>query len=112
MRWLCRNRSIDLARPVVMGVLNVTPDSVSDGGRHADPGAAFEHAAAMVEGGARIVDVGGESTKPGSKEVPAEEEMRRILPVIERLAGKVRCGISVDTRKAKVAEAADMDFPR
>jgi dihydropteroate synthase len=87
-----------------MGVLNVTPDSFSDGGRWLDPDAAVDHGLAMVAEGADVVDVGGESTRPGAAEVPAEEELRRVVPVIEALAGRTR--VSVDTRKAEVAQAA------
>ncbi len=87
-----------------MGVLNVTPDSFSDGGRWLDPGAAVAHGLRMVGEGADIVDVGGESTRPGAERVPAGEELRRVLPVIEALAPHTR--VSVDTRKAEVAEAA------
>ncbi len=88
-----------------MGILNVTPDSFSDGGRFADPGRAAAHGLRMVRDGADLVDVGGESTRPGSSVVPVTEERRRVLPVIERLA---RTGVlvSVDTSKAAVAEAA------
>lgn len=89
-----------------MGILNVTPDSFSDGGRYMDPARALAHAAEMVEAGAALVDVGGESTRPGAPEVPAQEELRRILPVIKALRAKLGCPISVDTRKASVAEAA------
>jgi dihydropteroate synthase len=87
-----------------MGVLNVTPDSFSDGGRWLDPDAAVDHGLAMVAEGADVVDVGGESTRPGAAEVPAGEELRRVVPVIEALAGRTR--VSVDTRKAEVAQAA------
>ena len=88
----------------VMGVLNVTPDSFSDGGRWLDPEAAIEHAQQMIVDGAEVIDVGGESTRPGARPVGADEEMRRVLPVIEALAGRVE--ISVDTRKEGVARAA------
>jgi dihydropteroate synthase len=91
-------------RPLVMGVLNVTPDSFSDGGRFLDRDAAVAHGLEMAAEGADIVDVGGESTRPGAEEVPEDEECRRVLPVIEALAPRVR--VSVDTRKAKVAERA------
>lgn len=91
-------------RPLVMGILNVTPDSFFDGGRYFDPGRAIEHGRAMAAEGAAIVDVGGESTRPGATPVPAEEELRRVLPVIEGLAGQVR--LSIDTTKAVVATAA------
>ena len=87
-----------------MGVLNVTPDSFSDGGRWLDPGAAVAHGLRMVEEGADVVDVGGESTRPGADPVPVDEELRRVLPVVEALAPHVR--VSIDTRKAEVAEAA------
>ena len=87
-----------------MGVLNVTPDSFSDGGRWLDPEAAVGHGRAMVAEGADIIDVGGESTRPGAAEVPTAEELRRVVPVVEVLAGETR--VSIDTRKAEVAEAA------
>jgi len=87
-----------------MGVLNVTPDSFSDGGRWLDTGAAVAHGRAMVDEGADVVDVGGESTRPGAAAVPADEELRRVLPVVEALAPHVR--VSIDTRKAAVATAA------
>ncbi len=90
--------------PAVMGVLNVTPDSFSDGGRWLDPAAAVAHGRAMVAAGAAVVDVGGESTRPGASPVAPEEERRRVLPVVEALAGVVR--VSIDTRHAEVAESA------
>jgi len=89
-----------------MGILNVTPDSFSDGGRYLDRAAAIEHAARMVDDGADIVDVGGESTRPGSDPVPASEERDRVVPVVEALASSVSVPISIDTRKAEVARAA------
>lgn len=89
-----------------MGVLNVTPDSFSDGGRYFSRDAAAERAIEMAAEGADIIDIGGESTRPGAKEVPADEEIGRVVPVIEKLAGRVSAEISVDTRKAKVARAA------
>lgn len=92
-------------RVVVMGVLNVTPDSFSDGGRYADLDAAVEHAHRMVAAGADLIDVGGESTRPGAQRVPAEEEARRVLPAIERLAAD-GITVSVDTYRAVVAELA------
>jgi dihydropteroate synthase len=91
-------------RPLVMGVLNVTPDSFSDGGRWLDPDAAVARGLAMVAEGADVVDVGGESTRPGAAAVEEAEELRRVVPVIEALAPHVR--VSVDTRKAAVAERA------
>ena len=87
-----------------MGVLNVTPDSFSDGGRWLDPVAAVDHGRRLVADGAEVVDVGGESTRPGAVPVPVEEELRRVIPVIEALAGEVT--LSVDTRKEVVARAA------
>lgn len=93
-------------RTLVMGILNVTPDSFSDGGKWLDPGAAEARAWEMVEEGADIIDIGGESTRPGHTPVPAEEELRRVLPVIRRLVqGGLPVPISVDTMKARVAEA-------
>jgi dihydropteroate synthase len=90
-----------------MGVLNVTPDSFSEGGRFFDPDDAVKHAVQMVADGADIIDVGGESTRPGSDPVPADEELNRVLPVIERLADETPdIPISIDTRKASVAAAA------
>jgi dihydropteroate synthase len=87
-----------------MGVLNVTPDSFSDGGRWLDPGAAVAHGLQLVDEGADVVDVGGESTRPGAEPVPLDEELRRVVPVVEALAPHTR--VSIDTRKAEVAEAA------
>jgi dihydropteroate synthase len=91
-------------RPSVMGVVNVTPDSFSDGGVHLDPDVAAAGARRMIEEGAAIVDVGGESTRPGSAGVSAEEELRRVVPVVDRLGGAVP--LSIDTSKAEVAHAA------
>jgi dihydropteroate synthase len=93
-------------RTLVMGVLNVTPDSFSDGGRYFDPDAAAERATAMEREGADLIDIGGESTRPGSEGISVEEEIRRVLPVLERLRGKLKIPISIDTQKATVAEAA------
>jgi len=89
----------------IMGVVNVTPDSFSDGGRYLDPAAAVEHGRRLAAEGAQILDVGGESTRPGAAEVPAAEELRRVLPVVEGLAGAGPT-VSIDTSKAAVAEAA------
>lgn len=89
-----------------MGVLNVTPDSFSDGGHYLDPQAAIGHALEMERAGADLIDIGGESTRPGSEGVSADEELRRILPVLEGLRGKLRIPISIDTSKSQVAEAA------
>ncbi len=107
MRQLdCGGRVIDLARPQVMGILNVTPDSFSDGGCFADPRAACAHAWAMVEAGADLIDVGGESTRPGADPVSLQEELERVIPVITALAGSLPVPISVDTSKPQVMRAA------
>jgi len=93
--------------PVLVGILNVTPDSFSDGGTFLDPEAAADHAAAMLDEGAGIIDVGGESTRPGSDPVPQDEEIKRVVPVIERtLAARPEALISVDTYRSKTAAAA------
>lgn len=94
------------ARTLVMGVLNVTLDSFSDGGLFFDRARALEHAGQMVAEGADILDIGGESTRPGSLDVDAEEELRRVVPIVEALAGRVPVPISVDTTKASVARAS------
>ncbi|MHA6346499.1 dihydropteroate synthase [Roseivivax sp. CAU 1761] len=94
-----------LDAPRLMGILNVTPDSFSDGGRFAAAGSAVAHGRALIAGGADILDVGGESTRPGAAEMPAEEEAARVLPVIRALSDAA-CPISIDTRKRAVAEAA------
>jgi dihydropteroate synthase len=95
--------SLDLQFPAVMGIVNVTPDSFSDGGLFFAADAALEQALTLVREGASIVDIGGESTRPGSELVPLDEELRRVLPVVEALAGSVGVPISVDTMKAEVA---------
>ena len=95
-----------LARPLVMGVLNVTPDSFSDGGKYFRAADAIERARQMVADGADLIDLGGESTRPGSEPVTADEERRRVLPVLEAIAGKIGVPISIDTYKAEVAGAA------
>ena len=97
---------LDLSQPVVMGVLNVTPDSFSDGGRLASPDAAVESALAMVRDGAGIIDVGGESTRPGATPVPEDEEIARVLPVIAALREASDVVISIDTMKAGVMREA------
>lgn len=103
--WSVRGGEIDLSRPVVMGVLNVTPDSFSDGGRWIDPGEAAERAREMAGAGADLIDVGGESTRPGAEPVPAEEEWSRIGPVLEAL-DPPPVPLSVDTTKSAVARRA------
>src|SRR5215467_2349075 len=87
-------------RTLVMGVLNVTPDSFSDGGKFLDTGRAAKHAMAMQFAGADLIDIGGESTRPGSQEVGASEELDRVLPVLEGLRGSLKIPVSVDTRRA------------
>lgn len=106
MQLHCGRHRLALDRPVVMGILNVTPDSFSDGGRFASLPAAIERAERMAAEGASIIDVGGESTRPGAPEVDAAEELRRVIPVIERLAATLDLPVSVDTRKAEVMRAA------
>src|SRR3989442_15132293 len=104
--WRHRTGEIPLDRTRVMGILNVTPDSFSDAGRYFDPDAALRHGLEMVEQGADLLDVGGESTRPGSDPVTANEEWRRIGPVIHELANKVDIPLSVDTMKPDVAAKA------
>jgi dihydropteroate synthase len=101
----CGPHKLDLSRPLVMGVVNVTPDSFSDGGRFLDRSKAVDHARQLVEEGAAILDIGGESTRPGAAEVSVDEEMRRVVPVVEALAG-IGAVISVDTSKPEVMKAA------
>lgn len=107
MIWKIRSREIDLTRRgVVMGIVNVTPDSFSDGGEFLNPDAACAHGLSLVAEGAEILDIGGESTRPGSEGVSAEEEIRRVLPVIQALRRATEVPISIDTSKASVARAA------
>ena len=102
----CAGRPLVLDRPRVMGIVNVTPDSFSDGGEHASTDAAVAHALRLAGEGADILDVGGESTRPGADEVPVEEELRRVIPVVERLARETTLPISIDTSKPEVMRAA------
>ena len=104
MKLRCRDSYLSLDRPIVMGVLNVTPDSFSDGGLWLDDQRAVAHGLEMIEQGAAIIDVGGESTRPGADEVPETEELARVLPVIEALSRQTSAPISIDTRKPNVAE--------
>ena len=107
MIWRTSRRVFDLReRGVIMGILNVTPDSFSDGGKFIGANAAVTQALRMIEEGAEIIDVGGESTRPGAAEVAADEEMSRVVPVIEKLRARSDIAISVDTSKAGVARAA------
>ena len=102
----CAGRVLKLDRTRVMGIVNVTPDSFSDGGAHASTDAAVAHGLALAAQGADILDVGGESTRPGAAPVPLEEELRRVVPVIERQARETALPVSVDTRKPEVMRAA------
>lgn len=102
----CAGKPLDLSQPRVMGILNVTPDSFSDGGNYLAAEHALEHAARMVEEGAAIIDVGGESTRPGAAEVTVEEELQRVIPVIEALVAALDVPVSIDTRKSVVMQAA------
>jgi len=102
----CGGKSLDLAQPRIMGVLNITPDSFSDGGDFFSLDRAVERAQQMVEDGAAIIDVGGESTRPGAAAVPLDEELRRVVPVIEALRPVLTVPISIDTRKPEVMRAA------
>jgi dihydropteroate synthase len=105
--WKLKRREIQLGeRTALMGVLNVTPDSFSDGGKYLDPDSAFARALELEEQGADIVDIGAESTRPGSARVSAAEEMRRLIPVLKRLKDRLNVPISVDTYKGEVAERA------
>src|SRR5271157_5590490 len=113
MIWKLRTRSVDLSHSgLVMGVLNVTPDSFSDGGQFMDEEAAFRHAERMAGEGAVILDVGGESSRPGSEPVPVEEELRRVIPVVRRLRSRFPdLFLSIDTYKAETAHDRD-DAPK
>ena len=105
--WKIAGRVVDLSRHgMIMGVLNVTPDSFSDGGKFFAAEKAVEHGLKMTMDGAHIIDVGGESTRPGAEAIAAEEELRRVIPVIEKLRAKIDIFISIDTSKAAVARAA------
>lgn len=104
--WELSRRTLSLERPLVMGILNVTPDSFSDGNRYFSTERAVERALELEGEGADIIDIGGESTRPNAPKVSLEEELARVVPVVEGLAGKLRVPISVDTYKAEVARAA------
>ena len=104
MRWLTTRFEIDLAQPRVMGIVNVTPDSFSDGGRHSSTAQALAHCERLLAEGAHILDIGGESTRPGSSAIALEEELARVLPVLEG-ALKLGCPVSVDTNKPEVMRA-------
>lgn len=107
MLWQTKHRTFDLAsHGVIMGILNLTRDSFSDGGKFFDPDVAVAHALQMEADGAEIIDIGGESTRPGAVPVSQADELARVIPVIQRLAGRLKAVISVDTYKAQVARAA------
>lgn len=102
----CAGRRLRLTRPLIMGIVNVTPDSFSDGGRYFDVEAAIAHGLLLAEEGADVLDVGGESTRPGAAPVDLDEELRRVLPVIEALADRTALPVSVDTSRSEVMRAA------
>lgn len=102
----CNGRLLRLDRPRVMGIVNVTPDSFSDGGAHFDAEAAIAHGLQLAEAGADVLDIGGESTRPGAQDISVDEELRRVIPVIERLAKDTALPISIDTSKPEVMRAA------
>lgn len=106
MRLLCGKYQLDLVRPRIMGIVNVTPDSFSDGGRYVSTEKALEHGLQLVAEGADILDIGGESTRPGAVPVGLEEELRRVIPVIEKLSSTAGVPISIDTYKPEVMHAA------
>lgn len=104
--WKTSRREISLDVPLVMGILNVTPDSFSDGGRYADINAALQRAGEMIAEGADVIDIGGESTRPGSRRVSADDEISRVVPVIEAISKRLDVPVSIDTSKSAVADAA------
>jgi len=105
--WKLKQRELQVGeRTLLLGVLNITPDSFSDGGKYMDPDRAFARAVEIEEQGADVVDIGAESTRPGSERISAAEEIRRLIPVLKRLKGRLAIPISVDTYKAEVAERA------
>lgn len=106
MNFVCGRYSLNLARPHVMGIVNVTPDSFSDGGRYASTEKAIAHALQLVEDGADILDIGGESTRPGATPVGLDEELSRVIPVIEGLVNTAGVALSIDTYKPEVMRAA------
>src|SRR4051812_48307329 len=104
--WRIRDRTLVLDRPLIMGIVNVTPDSFSDGGRFLDHAAAIAHARLLIADGADILDIGGESTRPGAELVEVDVELRRVIPVIEAISADSEVPISVDTSKSGVAHRA------
>ncbi|MEC9315179.1 MAG: dihydropteroate synthase, partial [Pseudomonadota bacterium] len=106
MLFDCAGKSLDLSAPRIMGIVNVTPDSFSDGGKFFSRDAALRQAVKLVEDGADILDIGGESTRPGSTPVAVQEEIDRVAPVIEAISSELDVPISIDTMKAEVMRAA------
>src|SRR5947209_1448517 len=107
MTWHLRDRILEPGRPpLIMGIVNVTPDSFSDGGQFLDPERAVEHGVELVRQGADLLDVGGESSRPGSAPIAVEEEVSRVVPVVRGLAQRLDVPLSVDTTKAEVADRA------
>lgn len=102
----CGKHRLDLSSPVVMGILNITPDSFSDGGRFVDPMRAIAHAQSMIDAGAAIIDIGGESTRPGAEPVSLQMELDRVIPVVETLSSEIDVPVSVDTSKPQVMREA------
>jgi dihydropteroate synthase len=105
LMWRCGRFDLDLRRPLIMGIVNITPDSFSDGGRFFDPAAAVTHARQLIADGADLIDIGGESTRPGASEVSGDDELRRVLPLVEALRDE-RVPLSIDTSKPAVMRAA------
>jgi dihydropteroate synthase len=106
-RWVCANRTFDIgARTLVMGIVNVTPDSFSDGGLFFAPSHAIDQAYRLFEDGADIIDIGGESSRPGASPASVEEERKRVIPVIQELSGRARLPVSIDTVKYEIAQEA------
>ena len=103
---LARGRTLDFAEPVIMGIVNVTPDSFSDGGQFLNTTAALSHAMQLLDDGATILDIGGESTRPGAPDVSLEDELKRVIPIIEAIREQSDCVISIDTSKAEVMRQA------
>ena len=104
--WKTSQRALSLEHPLIMGILNVTPDSFSDGNQYADPHRAVDRVLELIDQGADIIDIGGESTRPGAPAVSTDEELKRVIPVLSALAGKVDCALSIDTTKSSVAQTA------
>lgn len=106
MFWRIRGRKLSFEKTLLMGILNLTPDSFSDGGRYLDPDAAFQRAVQLTEEGADILDLGAESTRPGARAISEEEELNRLLPVLKKISSQLDIPVSVDTTKPQVARCA------